>query len=118
MALALVVERKKNKRKLYRFLSIGMALPDFANLKTVILAAVVATILIVAGWVAINLAYGMGIYVYKQINSTIQQPVLVPASNLQILGTGLLIAGITVIVALIAVMIYYLMRGIPEATAT
>lgn len=86
------------------------------ELKPWILAIVGAIVLIVVGAVAANLAFGMGQYVLNQINSSLSTPIpaLVQASQLQILSTAIIIAGIVVLVVSIAFMIRALM-GITES---
>lgn len=88
------------------------------ELRNMIMAFVVAMILIVSGFVAVNITYGMGLYVYSEVNKTIQQPMLIDAAKIQIVGLALMIAGIVIVVVAIGIMIRAMISSATEAASS
>ena len=83
-----------------------------ADLRTRLELIIVGIVIIVVGFVTANIAYGFSLYILQQLNTSIGGSLqyLVNPTNLGILGTAFIVAGILLVIVAVAEMIMELRR--------
>ncbi|MEM4436158.1 MAG: hypothetical protein QXO22_04265 [Thermosphaera sp.] len=93
---------------------------EVTTIKPYISAIIASIILIIVGYVTGNVSFGVGEYVLGTLEKALPNqtlPRLLQSSQISIIGTSLVLAGVSLVVITVSFMIRSLMR-IPQSTET
>lgn len=93
---------------------------EVTTIKPYISAIIASIILIIVGYVTGNVSFGVGEYVLGTLEEALPNqtlPRLLQSSQISIIGTSLVLAGVSLVVITVSFMIRSLMR-IPQSTET